>query len=548
MLFLSIENIAIAQIVSDPIYPNLTDLQIKLKALANDYSDIVQYKELGYATNGNQPIMALKISDNVNDIEDEPVWVFIGVIHGNEQIGLRILLDLAYELAMQYDSVPNVTEWVNAYEIWLVLSLNPWGYENSFSGTGSVLGTRKNGINTEDPVTSGVDLNRNFDFNWENSPSNDPHSHQYKGESAFSENETQAFRDLILERKPVFGISFHQGLNQDGGEVFYPYGATYRNNTMLSNYATKYANWVYASRRLGPFCKKDDSTGKYILEDPQGSYLCWQPNVNDSQPQGYSNTWNFAAVGTVDFMVEVSRRLFNEEFMHYPQDSLTEDQQTIKAIAIEFARNHREGIKSWFQHFLYSADTVRFMGPGVTGHVIDGQTNSPLSAVIEVEGTTSGMLVDRTSEVKFGRFWYFLLPGEHLVRISAPGYKTWQDTLTIQKNAPLVDLDVALTPGSVNSDTEITDFPDEYQLSPVYPNPSHSQAQFTLMVKRNQTVEISVYNLQGMKVITVYNEILRTGMKHDFKFETKDLPNGLYLLQIRGQYFKTTKMLTVIKK
>ena len=41
MLFLSIENIAIAQIVSDPIYPNLTDLQIKLKALANDYSDIV---------------------------------------------------------------------------------------------------------------------------------------------------------------------------------------------------------------------------------------------------------------------------------------------------------------------------------------------------------------------------------------------------------------------------------------------------------------------------------------------------------------------------
>ena len=553
ILFNSIENKALAQTVSDPFYPNLTDLQIQLQALANDHSDIVQYKELGYATNGNQPIMAPKISDNVNEIEDEPAWVFIGVIHGNEQIGLRILLDLANELAVQYDSVPNVTNWVNAYEIWLVMSLNPWGYENGSSGTASVLGTRKNGINTADPVTSGVDLNRNFDFYWNYTESNDPLSYEYRGESAFSEKETQAFRDLILERKPVFGISFHQGLKREGGEVFYPFGATNSNITMLKPYATHYANWIFESRTLGSFCEKDTS-GNYILQDPYGNQLCSKPFVNDAQPRGYSSTWNYAAVGTVDLMVEVSSRLYNEPFMHLPEDSLTEYQQTIKAIANEFSRNHREGIKSWFQHFLYSTDTVRILGPGFTGHVTDAQTNSPISAVIEVDGTSSSVfgtpssiLADRTSEPTFGRFWRLLSPGTHIVRISAPGYETWQDTLTIQSNGPLIDLEVALTTESVNVDTEIAMFPGEYHLSPVYPNPFHSQTQFTLTVKRNQTVEITVFNLQGRKVTTLHNNIVIAGKPKHFKFEIRNLPNGLYLLQIRGQYFKTVKMITAVK-
>ncbi len=165
-LFFTTKSTAIAQIVSYPFYPSNTELQTQLKVLANDYSEIVQYRELGYATNGNQPIMALKISDNVTDVEDEPVWVFTGFLHGNEHIGLRILLDLANELASEYGKDSNVTNWINAYEIWLVMSLNPWGYEHDATGTPNVFGTRKNGISTENATTSGVDLNRNFNFIW----------------------------------------------------------------------------------------------------------------------------------------------------------------------------------------------------------------------------------------------------------------------------------------------------------------------------------------------------------------------------------------------
>jgi len=132
------------------------------------------------------------------------------------------------------------------------------------------------------------------------------------------------------------------------------------------------------------------------------------------------------------------------------------------------------------------------------------------------------------------------------VRISAPGYKTWQDTLSIQKNDPLIDLDVALTPGSVVGDAEITDFPDEYQLSPVYPNPFRSQTQFTLTVKQNQTVEITVYNLQGKKVATLHNDILTAGKTNVFVFETRNLQSGLYLLKIRGKYFQTMKTVIAV--
>ncbi len=558
-LYITAKSTAIAQIASDPFYPSNTELQIQLKLLANDYSEIVQYKELGHATNGNQPIMALKISDNVTDVEDEPVWVFTGFIHGNEQIGLRILIDLANELALEYGKDSNVTNWINAYEIWLIMSLNPWGYENDFSGTPSVLGTRKNGVNTVNATTSGVDLNRNFDFDWKNSGSSDPLSSGYRGASPFSEKETQAFRDLILERKPIFGISFHQGLNREGGEVFYPWGGTSGNNIMLYTFANHYANWVFNSRTLGSFCEKD-SSGNYILQDPHGnpcgsdentsnscSELCWKPFINDASPKGYSSTWNYAAVGTVDLMVEVSSRLYNEEFMHFHEDSLTEYQRTIKAIATEFALNHREGIKSWFQHFLYSTDPVQFLGPGFTGHVTDSQTSVPLSAVIEVERTTNRAIADRTSEPIFGRFWRFLPSGEHIVKISALGYETWQDTLTILRNVPLIELEITLKPESVHVETEIAELPMGYHLSPAYPNPFHSQTQFTLRVQQSQTVEITVYNLQGRKVATLHNDILAAGKTNVFKFETRNLQSGLYMIKIRGKHFQTVMMVTAVK-
>jgi len=111
--------------VDDPFYPDLGDVLDELQDLAADHPAIVDYQDIGNATHTSRDIVALKISDNVDTDEDEPVWAFAGIIHGSEQLGLRVLLDLAEELADDCGADSDVTDWVDAYEIWVVLLLNP---------------------------------------------------------------------------------------------------------------------------------------------------------------------------------------------------------------------------------------------------------------------------------------------------------------------------------------------------------------------------------------------------------------------------------------
>ncbi|RLE10420.1 MAG: hypothetical protein DRJ06_01230, partial [Candidatus Aminicenantes bacterium] len=60
-----------------------------------------------------------------------------------------------------------------------------------------------------DPDYDGVDLNRNYDFNWRKLGSSNPSSWTYRGLAPFSEKETQAKRDLTLKEKFVASVSYH---------------------------------------------------------------------------------------------------------------------------------------------------------------------------------------------------------------------------------------------------------------------------------------------------------------------------------------------------
>lgn len=70
---------------------------------------------------------------------------------------------------------------------------NPWGFDN---------GHRYN--------ANGVDLNRNFDWHWEDYVGGEPYSSNYKGTAPFSEPETQYIRDTLMAHpEAVAYIPFH---------------------------------------------------------------------------------------------------------------------------------------------------------------------------------------------------------------------------------------------------------------------------------------------------------------------------------------------------
>ena len=112
------------------------------------------------------------------DPDGRRVLIF-GVIHGDEVAGLQIVA-LLNELPVP----PGV-------DLYLVDSMNPDGVAN---------GVRTN--------ANGVDLNRNFPYNW--GPIAEPGDWQYAGPAAASEPETRAAVELISALRPDLVIWYHQ--------------------------------------------------------------------------------------------------------------------------------------------------------------------------------------------------------------------------------------------------------------------------------------------------------------------------------------------------
>ena len=105
----------------------------------------------------------------------------IGVIHGDEDDGIAIVEELRRR------PVPD------GVELWLVESMNPDGVANQ---------DRHNG--------NGVDLNRNFPYNW--GPIGVPGDSQYAGTGPASEPETQAMINFMQQLQPDITTWYHQDL------------------------------------------------------------------------------------------------------------------------------------------------------------------------------------------------------------------------------------------------------------------------------------------------------------------------------------------------
>jgi protein MpaA len=104
----------------------------------------------------------------------------VGVIHGNEQAGLAITR------ALRREPVPRDAQ------LWVVPEMNP---------DGVAADTRQN--------AHGVDLNRNFPFDWE--PISDPTF--YSGPHSASEPETRAVMRLVRRLRPAVTIWYHQHMD-----------------------------------------------------------------------------------------------------------------------------------------------------------------------------------------------------------------------------------------------------------------------------------------------------------------------------------------------
>jgi len=214
-------------------YQEMTD---SLHELEDDYPDILKLESLGYTYEGRS-IWMMKLSDNVEEDEDEPGVLLMGAHHGDEKPSFEAVLFFIQHMVHNYskvntdddgdgqinedpiDGVDNdedgltdedpsedrVREVINNTQIFCIPMVNPDGVE---ANTRQNRAPNYGPYGQSDEITSyGVDLNRNYGFRWllpylfkENYYFNwltDDSSGIYRGERPFSEKESQAVKNFV---------------------------------------------------------------------------------------------------------------------------------------------------------------------------------------------------------------------------------------------------------------------------------------------------------------------------------------------------------------
>jgi hypothetical protein len=200
------------------------EMVAELDAIHAAYPDITTDKiDIGTTWEGNT-IWAMKISDNPDVEEDEPEVLIDALHHAREAITVSVVLASMRDLCENYGNDPEITAIVDERQVWFVPVVNPDGYlyNESTNPQGGGL-WRKNRRDNGAGSCDGVDLNRNYSYEWGGpGSSGDTCSETYRGPSPFSEPETQALRDLMIAHEFITHDSFHSVV----GVILYPWGYT----------------------------------------------------------------------------------------------------------------------------------------------------------------------------------------------------------------------------------------------------------------------------------------------------------------------------------
>ncbi|KAJ8715137.1 hypothetical protein PYW08_005118 [Mythimna loreyi] len=197
-------------------YHTLDTIYSFMECLEAEYPYLCSVQVIGRTAEGRDMKM-LKISNGVKS--NQGVWMD-GAIHPREWISPAVVTYLADRIVRTFNEMP---ESVTNKDWYILPVLNPDGYV--YTHTQDRM-WRKNRARYKECI--GVDLNRNFSYGFgekgEEGSSDDPGSIFYRGPKAFSEPETAAVKNTVLNAPTKFKafLSFHSY----GEVIIFPWGYT----------------------------------------------------------------------------------------------------------------------------------------------------------------------------------------------------------------------------------------------------------------------------------------------------------------------------------
>lgn len=129
---MSIRELGLQEEFLDERYYNISEIAHLLNKIEKQYPTIAQVHEIGVSSLG-QSILAIEITSNVGKNRRilKPMFKYIANMHGDETVGLQLLLYLVQYLTMYYGVNHRVTRIVDTTDIYIMPTLNPDGYSVS---------------------------------------------------------------------------------------------------------------------------------------------------------------------------------------------------------------------------------------------------------------------------------------------------------------------------------------------------------------------------------------------------------------------------------
>jgi hypothetical protein len=186
----------------------------QMYTIARKNPKIAKLEVIGHTVQGRE-ILALKITRDANTLADgrRPAVMYAATQHAREWISTEVDRRLLNYFVDGYQTNATIKNLVDTREFWFVLVANPDGYQYTFD-TERLWRKNLRDNNGDGVITigDGVDPNRNFDEHWNydnEGSSTELATETYRGTSAASEPETQAYQGLLQRIDPKFLVNYH---------------------------------------------------------------------------------------------------------------------------------------------------------------------------------------------------------------------------------------------------------------------------------------------------------------------------------------------------
>ncbi|MDX1652161.1 MAG: M14 family zinc carboxypeptidase [Brumimicrobium sp.] len=240
-------------------------------------------------------IYYVKISNNPNVDQGKPRVLYTSLHHAREPGSLSETIFFMWYMLENYGTDPEVTYLVDSLEIFCVPMINPDGYVHNVVNDPNGGGMhRKNKNPNVGSTNPGVDLNRNYSYQWGTTGvSANQDSDVYPGSGPFSEPETQNMKKIAENWNITLAFNAHT----HGGLLLFPIGAT--NN----EFAADHTYFDDITRHMVRFSGYDQykSSGLYPASGDSDDYMYKTEGIFAMTPEvSFDGFWAPASVITDD--------------------------------------------------------------------------------------------------------------------------------------------------------------------------------------------------------------------------------------------------------